>query len=233
MRNIDDAINKTSTNATDDLRAAIISKNPEKLDTFFKSHWPSIVGGTTALKLLPFWLEQNKINPHANIPDVMPTSVEEAKVICLECMQDVVLPTIDYARPSEVNAKVILDEKRREAITARGIKTAEWQSAVALWEELNQKYSEYFSEAFKEKVNTALLVPTVTNIQQLQNCIGMESVDKAVGQDGIVGPRTTKAFHEFLQKSQEECVQIYGDTEVNSTEEDFSSESMATLNDSE
>lgn len=186
LKYIADAINKTSANATDDLKTAIVSKNLEKLDVFFKTHWPSIVGGVTALKLLPFWLEQNKLNPHAYVPDVMPTSVEEAKAICVECMTEKPLPTIDYTRPSEANAKVILDEKRRESITLRGMKTAEWKAAVTLWEELNIQYSEHFSETFKNKVNAAINTPTVENIQQLQNCIGMEAVDKAIGQDGIV-----------------------------------------------
>lgn len=42
--------------------------------------------------------------------------------------------------------------------------------------------------------------PTHILVQDIQNWVGMIPEDTKVGQDGILGPNTTKAILEFIEK---------------------------------
>jgi hypothetical protein len=145
------------------------------------------------------FLETHKTNPLITIPTDIPKTPEEMADICIQCMTNK-SSTIDYKRASIASKKLILTEKRRDRISERWTQTAEWKTAVEKWNELLKNYQDQVNTEVQKIIQTAIDQPTVINIQKLQQCIGMDAVDVATGQDGILGKRTTAKFVEFIEQ---------------------------------
>lgn len=153
----------------------------------------------TAWKALRHFLEIYKTNPLVTIPTDIPKTPEEMADICIECMTNG-NSTINYKRASSASKKLILTEKRRDRISERWTQTTEWKNAVEKWNELLNNHEKQIDATVREIIQAAITKPTVANVQKLQQCIGMEAVDVATGQDGILGKRTTAKLIEFIEQ---------------------------------
>ncbi len=146
------------------------------------------------------FLETHKTNPLVTIPTDIPKTPEEMADICIECMTNGSSSTINYERASSASKKLILTEKRRDRISERWTQTTEWKNAVEKWNELLKNHENQIDATVRELIQAAITKPTVANVQKLQQCIGMEAVDVATGQDGILGKRTTAKLIEFIEQ---------------------------------
>ena len=150
------------------------------------------------------FLETHKTNPLVTIPTDTPKTPEEMADICIQCMTNESMTnensTINYKRASSASKKLILTEKRRDRISERWTQTTEWKNAVEKWNELLNNHEKQIDATVREIIQAAITKPTVANVQKLQQCIGMEAVDVATGQDGILGKRTTAKLIEFIEQ---------------------------------
>ena len=160
----------------------------------------------TAWKALRHFLEIYKTNPLVTISTDIPKTPEEMADICIQCMANG-NSTINYKRASSASKKLILTEKRRDRISERWTQTIEWKNAVEKWNELLKNHENQIDATVREIIQAAITKPTVANVQKLQQCIGMEAVDVATGQDGILGKRTTAKLIEFIEQINNENVE--------------------------
>ncbi len=187
------------------LSREFINKTKTDLSKFFKDNW-GLVSGVTGWTVMRNFLETHKTNPLVTIPTDIPKTPEEMADICIQCMTNE-NSTINYKRASSANKKLILTEKRRDRISERWIQTTEWKNAVEKWNELLKNYENQIDATVREIIQAAITKPTVANVQKLQQCIGMEAVDVATGQDGILGKRTTAKLIEFIEQINNENVE--------------------------
>ena len=168
------------------------------LTKFFKENW-GLVSGVTGWTVMRNFLETHKTNPLVTIPTNIPKTPEEMADICIQCMTNK-SSTIDYKRASSASKKLILTEKRRDRISERWTQTAEWKTAVEKWNELLKNHQDQVNAEIRAIIEATISNPTVANVQKLQQCIGMDAVDVATGQDGILGKRTTAKLIEFIEQ---------------------------------
>lgn len=178
----------------------------DELKDYLKNNW-GLVSGVTGWTVMRNFLETHKTNPLVTIPTDIPKTPEEMADICIECMTNGSSSTINYERASSANKKLILTEKRRDRISERWTQTTEWKNAVEKWNELLNNHEKQIDATVREIIQAAITKPTVANVQKLQQCIGMEAVDVATGQDGILGKRTTAKLIEFIEQINNENVE--------------------------
>lgn len=214
-QNLADDLNKISSGAGDDLGNGIKAAtegNPTKLQKFFQNHWKGITGGVVGLTILREMFDREKTNPYAILPVELPADPQAAFEQCMKCFRDQESPApLDYTRPSAANNKVILDEKRREDISRRWMKTAEWQNLMKDWNDVmsNMPATEKANvQILVDKMNAINANPTVALVQELQKCIGMYPDDNANAQDGILGPNTTREISLFIHNCRAQYIQL-------------------------
>ena len=175
----------------------------DELIDYLKNNW-GLVSGVTGWTVMRNFLETHKTNPLVTIPTDTPKTPEEMADICIQCMTNESMTnensTINYKRASSASKKLILTEKRRDRISERWTQTTEWKNAVEKWNELLNNHEKQIDATVREIIQAAITKPTVANVQKLQQCIGMEAVDVATGQDGILGKRTTAKLIEFIEQ---------------------------------
>ena len=177
----------------------------DELKDYLKNNW-GLVSGVTGWTVMRNFLETHKTNPLVTIPTDIPKTPEEMADICIQCMTNG-NSTINYERASSASKKLILTEKRRDRISERWTQTTEWKNAVEKWNELLKNHENQIDATVRELIQAAITKPTVANVQKLQQCIGMEAVDVATGQDGILGKRTTAKLIEFIEQINNENVE--------------------------
>lgn len=187
------------------LSKEFFNKAKTDLSKFFKDNW-GLVSGVTGWTVMRNFLETHKTNPLVTIPTDIPKTPEEMADICIQCMTNG-NSTINYERASSASKKLILTEKRRDRISERWTQTTEWKNAVEKWNELLKNHENQIDATVRELIQAAITKPTVANVQKLQQCIGMEAVDVATGQDGILGKRTTAKLIEFIEQINNENVE--------------------------
>lgn len=149
------------------------------------------------------YINQEKTNPFAILPYELSDNPQTAFEQCLKCFMDSSDFKIDY---SKTNSKGhIKTEALRINASQKYLKTKEWAHMMQEWEEvmlfMETKEPENV-QSLREKMNTVISDPSVENVAQLQRCIDMPNEDDPNGQDGILGPNTTRAILEFIRDCQ-------------------------------
>ena len=104
------------------------------------------------------------------------------------------LSQIDGKRKSEDAPNVVLDIKKRESISQRWTATKNWKDMIKEFNQYKALIQNYSPEtnAVAQALEKVIKNPSVENVQLLQRCIAMDASDNKRGQDGILGPITTK-----------------------------------------
>ncbi|MBP6981591.1 hypothetical protein KBB25_02350, partial [Candidatus Gracilibacteria bacterium] len=128
----------------------------------------------------------------------VPTAVDivspEATAIYCEKLANPVASSLNTTRSSAASENVILTEKRRENISKRWMQSSEWQNVLNEWNTNLINIPEDAQNMMKD----VLITPSPENVRKLQQLIGMEAIDQAVGQDGILGTNTTREIGEYV-----------------------------------
>lgn len=178
-----------------------IPNNQQAIRQYISDNWNHLKNNLPAIGTLFTLARKQGYNPLLPIPE-LPENLEnmtpeQIAEVCIQCL-DGALSNIDFQRPSAANEKIILEEKRRNSISKKWTKTKQWKDVVEEWTNIRQDPPEWLKDDIINTINQAMENPIVHNIQELQRCIGMDSVDNADSQDGILGPRTTKKLKDFL-----------------------------------
>lgn len=194
-------LDKINPKIHDDLNFAIDNvKNGDlqKMKSFFHEHWKAIFAGGMALRVWDY-LNQEKTNPFVVLPATPPEDPQTAFEQCVLCFLDNPSSTIDFTRK---NGILVLNEDNRVAISRKNMEKTYWKEMLVQWNEVMVelgKYEEENVQILQNKMNEMLANPSVENVKDFQRCINMKSEDTKYGQDGIIGPNTTKAILDFIQ----------------------------------
>lgn len=201
-------LNALKPNLGDDAAKAIAeTKNGDikALKNFFQTHWIAIASGTTGLALLRDLVDREKINPFMLVPKI-PNDPQAALEVCLQCLANQPSSTLSEQRIGI--AKKPMTFEYRQQISEKFIQNSQkWQDLLLKFEnimtEIEAKRPGETIE-FQKKFNEMAANPTPELVQSLQQCIGMAADDNSDGQDGILGPKTTKHISDFLDKCRAE-----------------------------
>lgn len=94
-----------------------------------------------------------------------------------------------------------MTEDLRVKTSERWMKTAEWQNMMIKWNatmDLLRYYEPNSVNILEAKMNAIITHPTVDSVKDLQRCVNMDSKDTKFGQDGILGPNTTREILRFI-----------------------------------
>jgi hypothetical protein len=120
-----------------------------------------------------------------------------ADAICKACDPNTPQATPDYKRKNEYGKT--LTETYRNDISKRWINTKEWKDTIVKFQANRSAVSQNSAQSnnVANALDAVIKSSTVANIQKLQKCISLTG-DSKQGQDGILGPITTRAINEII-----------------------------------
>lgn len=162
---------------------------PRNYGNWLRDNWGRLAAIAGLILLLAYCSHKDS-NPDTTLapPGTGDAATPQASAnYCQKCSTGS-LSTINIKRTSDVNSRIVLDEKRREDISKRWMKNLEWNNAIQLFQS-NRALVEGNSpqtSSVATSLDAVLKKPTVQNVQELQRCIGMTEQDNKTAQDGIL-----------------------------------------------